>query len=115
MPVTLTWEQIALRILLASAASSLIGYNRDERGKRLGIRTTMLVCRAATLAMLQANLLMNTTGRHRVLNASLCLFPFLARMKFLLEPIANHPTSILRHGELTSHDRRRSPQQRIHS
>lgn len=63
MPVTLTWEQIALRILLASAASSLIGYNRDERGKRLGIRTTMLVCRAATLAMLQANLLMNTTGK----------------------------------------------------
>lgn len=63
MPVTLTWEQIALRILLASAASFLIGYNRDERGKRLGIRTTMLVCLAATLAMLQANLLMNTTGK----------------------------------------------------
>ena len=63
MPVTLTWEQIALRILLAAVASFLIGYNRDERGKTLGIRTTMLVCLAATLAMVQANLLMNTTGK----------------------------------------------------
>jgi len=63
MPVTLTWEQIALRILLAAAASFLIGYNRDERGKTLGIRTTMLVCLAATLAMVQTNQLMNTTGK----------------------------------------------------
>ncbi len=63
MPVTLGWEQIAIRILLAAVASFLIGYNRDERGKRLGIRTTMLVCLAATLAMLQANLLMNSTGK----------------------------------------------------
>jgi putative Mg2+ transporter-C (MgtC) family protein len=63
MPVTLSWEQIAIRILLASLASFLIGYNRDERGKPLGIRTTMLVCLAATLAMLQANLLMNSTGK----------------------------------------------------
>lgn len=63
MPVTLTWEQIALRVLLAALASFLIGYNRDERGKALGIRTTMLVCLAATLAMLQANQLMGTTGK----------------------------------------------------
>lgn len=63
MPVTLTWEQIAIRILLAAVASFLIGYNRDERGKRLGIRTTMLVCLAATFSMLQANLLMNSTGK----------------------------------------------------
>jgi putative Mg2+ transporter-C (MgtC) family protein len=63
MSVVLTWEQIALRILLATIASFAIGYNRDERGKSLGIRTTMLVCLAATLAMLQANQLMNTTGK----------------------------------------------------
>jgi putative Mg2+ transporter-C (MgtC) family protein len=63
MPVVLTWEQVAVRILLAALASFLIGYNRDERGKRLGIRTTMLVCLAATLSMLQANLLMNTVGK----------------------------------------------------
>ncbi|HEY2040107.1 MAG TPA: MgtC/SapB family protein [Edaphobacter sp.] len=63
MPVVLTWEQAAIRVLLAAIASFLIGYNRDERGKRLGIRTTMLVCLAATLSMLQANLLMNTVGK----------------------------------------------------
>jgi putative Mg2+ transporter-C (MgtC) family protein len=63
MPLTLTWQQIALRILLALVASFLIGYDRDERGKTAGIRTTMLVCFAATLAMLQANLLLNTTGK----------------------------------------------------
>lgn len=63
MAVTLTWEQIAVRILLAAIASFLIGYNRDERGKSLGIRTTMLVCLAATLAMLQANQLLDTTGK----------------------------------------------------
>ncbi len=63
MTVVLTWEQIALRILLASVASFLIGYNRDERGKSLGIRTTMLVCLAATLAMIQTNQMMNTAGR----------------------------------------------------
>jgi putative Mg2+ transporter-C (MgtC) family protein len=63
MPTTLSWLQIALRILLALLASFLIGFDRDEHGKTSGIRTTMLVCLAATLAMLQANLLMNSTGK----------------------------------------------------
>jgi putative Mg2+ transporter-C (MgtC) family protein len=63
MPVSLTAGQIVLRIALALLASFLIGYDRDEQGKTSGIRTTMLVCLAATLAMLQANLLMNTTGK----------------------------------------------------
>ncbi|MBS1822488.1 MAG: MgtC/SapB family protein [Acidobacteria bacterium] len=63
MPVTVSWEQVALRILLAAIASFLIGYNRDERGHAMGIRSTMLVCLAATLAMLQANLLLGTAGR----------------------------------------------------
>ncbi len=63
MPVLLTWQQIALRIVLALAASFLIGLDRDEHGKTSGIRTTMLVCLAATLAMLQANQLMASTGK----------------------------------------------------
>jgi putative Mg2+ transporter-C (MgtC) family protein len=63
MPTTLSWPQIALRILLALLASFLIGFDRDEHGKTSGIRTTMLVCLAATLAMLQANLLMNSNGK----------------------------------------------------
>jgi putative Mg2+ transporter-C (MgtC) family protein len=63
MPLTITLQQIALRIFLALVASFLIGYDRDEHGKTSGIRTTMLVCLAATLAMLQANLLMDSTGK----------------------------------------------------
>jgi putative Mg2+ transporter-C (MgtC) family protein len=63
MPLTLTWEQIALRILLAAIASLLIGLNRDERGHPAGMRTTMLVCLAACLAQLQANMLLVTTGK----------------------------------------------------
>jgi putative Mg2+ transporter-C (MgtC) family protein len=63
MSTTISWEEISLRLLLAFIASFLIGYDRDEHGKTSGIRTTMLVCIAATLAMLQANLLMNSTGK----------------------------------------------------
>jgi putative Mg2+ transporter-C (MgtC) family protein len=63
MSTTVTWEEIALRLLLASVASFLIGFNRDEQGHPAGIRTTMLVCLAATLAMLQVNLLLAMAGR----------------------------------------------------
>lgn len=63
MPLTLTWEQIALRILLAAIASLLIGLNRDEKGHPAGMRTTMLVCLAACLAQLQANILLGTSGK----------------------------------------------------
>src|SRR6201992_2730289 len=63
MPLTLSWEQIAVRILLAAIASLLIGLNRDERGHPAGMRTTMLVCLAACLAQLQANMLLATAGK----------------------------------------------------
>jgi putative Mg2+ transporter-C (MgtC) family protein len=63
MPLTLTWQEIALRILLAAIASLLIGLNRDERGHPAGMRTTMLVCLAACLAQLQANMLLTTSGK----------------------------------------------------
>jgi putative Mg2+ transporter-C (MgtC) family protein len=63
MPLVLTWEQIAIRLLLASIASFIIGLNRDEHGHPAGIRTTMLVCLAATLAMLQVKLLLPLAGK----------------------------------------------------
>jgi putative Mg2+ transporter-C (MgtC) family protein len=63
MPLELTWQQIALRITLALIASLIIGINRDEHGHPAGIRTTMLVCLAATLAMLQVNLLLPLSGK----------------------------------------------------
>ncbi|GAC1356503.1 MAG: hypothetical protein NVSMB3_02770 [Acidobacteriaceae bacterium] len=63
MTLYLSWQQISLRIALAVLASFCIGLNRDEHGKTAGIRTTMLVCLAATLAMIEANLLINTVGK----------------------------------------------------
>jgi putative Mg2+ transporter-C (MgtC) family protein len=63
MPLTISWEQIALRIFLAAVASLLIGLNRDEKGHPAGMRTTMLVCLAACLAQLQANILLPTAGK----------------------------------------------------
>ncbi len=63
MPVTLNWEQVALRLILAAAAGFIIGLNRTEHGRPAGMRTTILVCLAASLAMIQANLLMNTIGK----------------------------------------------------
>jgi putative Mg2+ transporter-C (MgtC) family protein len=63
VPLYLSWEQIALRLVLASAASFIIGLNRDEHGHPAGIRTTMLVCLAATFAMLQVNLLLPLAGK----------------------------------------------------
>ena len=58
----LPWPDIALRIGLAVVASALIGLNRSEHGHAAGLRTTMLVCLAATIAMIQANLLLDTFG-----------------------------------------------------
>jgi putative Mg2+ transporter-C (MgtC) family protein len=63
MPLYVSWEQIAVRLALACVASFIIGFNRDEHGHPAGIRTTMLVCLAATLAMLQVNLLLPMAGK----------------------------------------------------
>jgi putative Mg2+ transporter-C (MgtC) family protein len=59
----LTWQQIALRLALACIASMILGYNRDEHGRPAGMRTLMLVTLAATLAMLQVNLLLPIHGK----------------------------------------------------
>ncbi len=63
MTLELSWQQIALRLALASLASLLIGLNRDEHGRAAGMRTTMLVTLAATLAMLQVNILLPQAGK----------------------------------------------------
>jgi putative Mg2+ transporter-C (MgtC) family protein len=63
MPTTLDWRTIALRLLLTVIAGSLIGFNRGEHGRAAGLRTTLLVCLAAAIAMIQANLLMDTRGK----------------------------------------------------
>jgi putative Mg2+ transporter-C (MgtC) family protein len=56
------WD-VAVRLLLTIVAGGLIGLNRDQHGKAGGVRTTILVCLAASVAMLQANLLLPTAGK----------------------------------------------------
>ena len=55
MPVTVTWDDLALRLALTVVAGALIGLNREEHGRPAGLRTTLLVCLAASVAMIQAN------------------------------------------------------------
>jgi putative Mg2+ transporter-C (MgtC) family protein len=63
MPLSLRWEDIALRLALTVVAGSLIGLNRSEGGHSAGLRTTLLVCLAASVAMIQTNLLLPITGK----------------------------------------------------
>jgi putative Mg2+ transporter-C (MgtC) family protein len=64
MPVVLEWREIALRLIFTLLAGGLIGFNRGEQGRPAGLRTTLLVCLAASISMIQANLLMDTAGKH---------------------------------------------------
>jgi putative Mg2+ transporter-C (MgtC) family protein len=63
MPLHVAPEQIALRLGLACIAGFIIGLNRDEHGHPAGTRTTMLVCLAAALSMVEVNLLVDTSGK----------------------------------------------------
>ena len=63
MPLTVTWTDLAVRIACTLIAGALIGYNRGEHGKAAGLRTTILVGLAASLAMLQVNYLLPMSGK----------------------------------------------------
>jgi putative Mg2+ transporter-C (MgtC) family protein len=63
MPVNLSWQDVALRLTLAFFCAAIIGFDRGERGRTAGLRTTILMSMAACIAMLEANLLMSTAGR----------------------------------------------------
>jgi putative Mg2+ transporter-C (MgtC) family protein len=63
MPLVVTPGDLALRLALTVVAGLLIGINRDEHGRPAGLRTTLLVCLAASVAMIQANLLLPLAGR----------------------------------------------------
>ena len=54
MPLHPTWDDIALRLILTILAGGIIGFNRGARGHAAGLRTTMLVGLAASVAMIQA-------------------------------------------------------------
>jgi putative Mg2+ transporter-C (MgtC) family protein len=63
MTAPLSWSEIAVRLAVTIAVGLLIGYNRTEHGKAAGMRTTLLVCLAASVSMIQVNLLLPTAGR----------------------------------------------------
>lgn len=63
MPLTVSWTDLAVRLLSTVIAGAVIGYNRGEQGKSAGLRTTLLVCLAASVAMLQVNELLDLSGR----------------------------------------------------
>src|SRR5579862_602199 len=63
MPLTLTWSESIIRLLCAVAAGILFGLNRSEHGRAAGLRTSILVCLAACIAMLQVNQLLPLAGR----------------------------------------------------
>lgn len=63
MPLNIGWDDIALRLALTVVAGLVVGYNGTEHGKAAGMRTTVLVCLAASVAMIQMNLLLPTAGR----------------------------------------------------
>ncbi len=63
MPLHLGWPDIALRLGLAFVAACLVGLDRGKVGEAAGLRTTVLVCMAAAVSMVQMNLLLVTDGK----------------------------------------------------
>jgi putative Mg2+ transporter-C (MgtC) family protein len=63
MLTSLHWTDIMPRLSVTIVVSLAIGYNRSEHGKAASTRTTLLVCLAASVAMIQVNILLPTDGR----------------------------------------------------
>src|ERR1700761_6746697 len=63
MPLTPTWPDIAIRLVLTMLACAVIGLNRGARGHAAGFRTTILVGLAASVAMIQTNILLPLAGK----------------------------------------------------
>jgi putative Mg2+ transporter-C (MgtC) family protein len=63
MPLEPTWSDIAIRLVLTMLACGIIGLNRGARGHAAGFRTTILVGLAASVAMIQANILLPVDGK----------------------------------------------------
>ena len=63
MPLHPTWEDICLRLLLTVIAGAMLGFDREARGHAAGLRTTILVALAASVAMIQTNILLPLEGK----------------------------------------------------
>jgi putative Mg2+ transporter-C (MgtC) family protein len=63
MPLSPSWQEIAVRLALTLIAGAIIGFNRGARGHAAGFRTTILVGLAASVAMIQTNILLTLAGK----------------------------------------------------
>lgn len=63
MPLSPSWSDIVIRLALTMLAGAIIGLNRGARGHAAGFRTTILVGLAASVAMIQANILLPLDGK----------------------------------------------------
>lgn len=63
MTTDLHWPAIALRLLLTIVAGAVLGAERSKSGHPAGLRTTLLVTLAASISMIQMNLLIPTNGK----------------------------------------------------
>lgn len=63
MTPELHWPAIALRLLLTVIAGGILGLERSRTGHPAGLRTTLLVTLAASISMIQMNLLIPTNGK----------------------------------------------------
>jgi putative Mg2+ transporter-C (MgtC) family protein len=57
------WPAIALRLALTLLAGALLGSDRSRTGHPAGLRTVLLVTLAASVAMIQMNLLLPSSGK----------------------------------------------------
>jgi putative Mg2+ transporter-C (MgtC) family protein len=63
MPLSPSWQEICVRLVLTMMAGAIIGFNRGARGHAAGFRTTILVGLAASVAMILTNILLPVTGK----------------------------------------------------
>jgi putative Mg2+ transporter-C (MgtC) family protein len=63
MPLHPSWFDLAIRLALTMLAAGVIGLNRGIRGHAAGFRTTILVGLAASVSMMQANILLTLSGK----------------------------------------------------
>src|ERR1700744_2061333 len=63
MPLHLSWSDAAFRLILTMIAAGVIGLDRGARGHAVGFRTMILVGLAASVAMMQANILLPVDGK----------------------------------------------------
>jgi putative Mg2+ transporter-C (MgtC) family protein len=63
MPISPSWQDICIRLALTMMAGAMIGFNRGARGHAAGFRTIILVGLAASVAMIQASILLPVAGK----------------------------------------------------